>query len=219
MSRKSAGSSPCMTSLSVAHKSAKGKMKANTPNDGVAYIFFCGGIDENSVHEMVETITAKIPHDVRTLYILMSTNGGSVGLGFVLYNFLRALPYKIVMHNIGSIESIGVVIFLAGEERYTNANGTFLIHRVSGMLSTEIVGHISLREKLGGIDLEENRIKTVLLENSTMPPEEIGALFIEGQLKDANYAWEKGIIHEIRDIILPSAAKIWVIKTPSLSPK
>jgi len=64
------------------------------------------------------------------LYFLFSSNGGSVNAGIALYNFLRALPVEIIMHNTGSIDSIATVIFLAADKRYAALHSTFLFHGV-----------------------------------------------------------------------------------------
>ncbi len=53
----------------------------------------------------------------KEFYFLISSPGGSVNDGIVLYNFIKALPAKIIMHNIGVIDSIATVIFLAANER------------------------------------------------------------------------------------------------------
>jgi ATP-dependent protease ClpP protease subunit len=37
--------------------------------------------------------------------------------GLTTYNFLRAMPFTLINHNIGNVDSIGNVILLAGQER------------------------------------------------------------------------------------------------------
>src|SRR3546814_4408950 len=51
------------------------------------------------------------------LYFLFSTPGGSVMHGMNIYNVLRALPARLVFHNVGNVDSIGNAIFLAGDIR------------------------------------------------------------------------------------------------------
>jgi len=50
--------------------------------------------------------------------------------GVTLYNFIRSLPVKTIMHNIGIIDSIANVVFLAANERYANPSSSFLFHGV-----------------------------------------------------------------------------------------
>jgi len=44
----------------------------------------------------------------------MSTEGGNMTAGFALYFFLKSLLQPLTTWNIGSVESAGVAIFLAG---------------------------------------------------------------------------------------------------------
>ena len=64
------------------------------------------------------------------VYLLLSSEVGSVMHGINLYNVLRALPVKLVTHNVGNVDSIGNAIFLAGEERYACQHSTFMFHGV-----------------------------------------------------------------------------------------
>ncbi len=53
----------------------------------------------------------------RLVRLLLSTPGGQVMAGITGYNFLRALPFRLVIHNAGNIDSIRNAIFLAGPIR------------------------------------------------------------------------------------------------------
>ena len=52
---------------------------------------------------------------------------GAVSYGIVLYNFLKALPVEIVMHNTGSVDSIGTVIFACQFKRQCGGSFEFFI--------------------------------------------------------------------------------------------
>jgi ATP-dependent protease ClpP protease subunit len=55
---------------------------------------------------------------------------GRVMNGINIYNVLRGLPAKVVFHNVGNVDSIGNVLFLAGDERYACPHSTFMFHGV-----------------------------------------------------------------------------------------
>jgi ATP-dependent Clp protease, protease subunit len=189
-----------------------GDQKKQGNESKTSYIVFCAGIDEKPVQEFMDVIASKISGDTERLYILFSTGGGSVSCGFALYNFLRALPYDIEMHNIGSVDSIGIVIFLAAQKRYSTANGTFLIHRVKSEFKKEKMEGGSINEKLSCVKGEEKKISDVVISRSKMPVEEFNKLFEAGELKDAEYGLKNGIIEEIKDVSFPQGAQIFVIK-------
>ena len=60
-------------------------------------------------------------------YILFSSPGGNVSNGITIYNFLRALPVRMIIHNIGIVDSIANVIFLGIDERYAVPHSSFLL--------------------------------------------------------------------------------------------
>ena len=54
--------------------------------------------------------------------------GGECSYGFSLYNFLVSLPVPVKTHNLGTVESMGNIIFLAGELRTACHYSKFLFH-------------------------------------------------------------------------------------------
>ena len=50
--------------------------------------------------------------------------------GMNLYNVMRAMPFKLITHNVGNVDSIGNAIFLAGVARYACPHSTFMFHGV-----------------------------------------------------------------------------------------
>jgi ATP-dependent protease ClpP protease subunit len=180
-------------------------------DETTAYIGLFGSIEEGVVREVVDLIANKLPDTVETLYFLFSTSGGDVSYGFVLYNFLRALPLKIVMHNVGSVDSIGNVIFLAASERYTVPTGTFLIHRVKGTAKNDNAELSYLHEKLSTVLAEEVKIRSVFLERSQLPEAEFARRFEKGELQSAGYAKQYGLAHDIRELSLPPKTRIHMV--------
>lgn len=61
-----------------------------------------------------------------TVYI--DTVGGSLEVGFNIYDYLKSLGKPIKMVGLSQVMSIGTVIFLAGNERVINHNTDFMIH-------------------------------------------------------------------------------------------
>lgn len=144
---------------------------------------------------------------VQEVHLLLSTPGGSVMSGMNLYNVLRALPFKLVTHNVGNVDSIGNAVFLAGEDRYACPHSTFMFHGVgfdgSGRLDEKL-----LRERLDGVLADQKRIASIIEERSNLTPEQIEPLFREAQTKDATYAVGAGIVHEIKDVEITAGAPV-----------
>ena len=119
------------------------------------------------------------------------------------------MPFRLITHNVGSVNSIGNVIFLAGEERYACPHSTFMFHGVG----FDLQGSLRLEEKLllerlGSIKSDQDKIGSIIRERTALDANIVEGLFREAQTKDANYAAANGIIHGIKDVNIPPGAPI-----------
>lgn len=65
------------------------------------YINFHALINQHTTQNLMAAIAQKLMAGTDHFYIMLSTPGGEVASGLTLYNFLRALPVQVTMHNIG----------------------------------------------------------------------------------------------------------------------
>lgn len=163
------------------------------------YLSYYDGIDLPKVNAVVAAINNILQQaDIEELYFLLSSNGGHVDAGITLYNHLRSIPQKIIMHNMGSIDSIATVVFMAGEERYAQPNSTFLFHGVELTTGGPIsVSRSKMMELVSSIDADQEKIIGIITERTTVKKEELSKFFSEGSKKDLIFAQNKGIIHGI----------------------
>ena len=93
------------------------------------------------------------------LYFLFASPGGSVDAGVAIYNYLRSLPVKLIMHNNGAIDSIANVIFHAADERKATPHATFLFHGVGMELPEKVkLNRSQIQELLSQIKALEDKI-------------------------------------------------------------
>lgn len=173
------------------------------------YVSFSAEINANTTESLIATLSNCANEGVKNIHLLLSTPGGSVMHGMNLYNVLRALPFEIETHNVGNIDSIGLVVFLAASKRYACPHSTFMFHGVgfdtpAGMRLEEKF----LRERLGGIDADQMRIGAIIGERTQLDQNAVGELFLEAQTKDAAYAVGCGIVDEIRDVQIPPGSPV-----------
>lgn len=176
------------------------------PNDTV-YISFSAEINQATTEGLLGICGQLVEKRVSTAYLMLSTPGGSVMNGLNLYNILRAMPFKVITHNVGNIDSIGNVIFLAGEERYSSPHATFMFHGVGFDINGQVrFEQKSLRERLDSINADQTRISKILCERTALSTDEANQLFLEAVTKDPEYARSKGIISDVREIKVPEGA-------------
>ena len=174
----------------------------------VVYFNFQDGIDPVKVNKFIHFTTEAVKHyKPSELYFMISSSGGDVDSGFALYNFLVSLQgqMQITMHNVGAIDSIANVIFLAGQKRYAAPNASFLFHGINvnlqGMFTISAV-----KEHLSRLEIRESRIIDTVMKHTQLTGEELGHMFRQGESKDGQYALSKGIIQEIRVPSIPQGA-------------
>lgn len=177
------------------------------------YVSFSADVNPTTTEGLLAVCANLANQRVAEVYLLLSTPGGQVMNGMNAYNVLRGMPFKLITHNVGNVDSIGNVLFLAGQERYATANATFMFHGVAtGFPASPAVTFVEqkvLRERLDSVRSDNGRIAAVIAERASFHNgREISRLFLEARTKDAVYAKEKGIVHDIRDVQIAPGAPV-----------
>jgi ATP-dependent Clp protease protease subunit len=175
----------------------------------IVYVSFSAEINPNTSETLIATVSNIANKGVKNVYLMISTPGGSVMNGMNLYNVLRALPVKLITHNVGNIDSIGNAVFLSGAERFACAHSTFMFHGVGFDLNGQLrLEEKFLKEKLDSIGVEHKRIGSIIEERTKLERDAISKLFLEAQTKDATWSLECGIIQKIKDVNIPVGATV-----------
>lgn len=177
-------------------------------NAPVLYVAFSAEINPSTTESLIAVMAQAAIRAVQSVYLALSTPGGQVREGMNLYNVLRGMPFDLVTHNVGSVDSIGNALFLAGKTRYATANATFMFHGVGFNVSNMRLEEQDARDRLDSILADQKRIGSVITSNSNLNPKQVAALFRTQQTKDTAWAVDKGIIHQVRDLQIPSGSPI-----------
>lgn len=177
--------------------------------DQRVYVSFSAEVNANTAESLIGLMANLANQRVREVYLMFSTPGGLVMHGMNLYNVLRAMPFKLIMHNVGNVDSIGNAVFLAGAERYACPHSTFMFHGVGfdGVAGQRLEEKI-LRERLDSLLADQKRIAEVIVERTRITRDASQALFTEAQTKDAAYAVSTGIVHDVRDVKIPPGSPV-----------
>ena len=172
------------------------------------YVSFSAQIDVTTTETLIAALAQQANQGVDHVYLMLSTPGGTVMNGLNLYNVLRAMPFKLTTHNVGNVDSIGNAVFLAGEERFACPHSTFMFHGVGLDVQNTRLEQKNLQESLDFILRDQERIGGILQERTNLNAGETVELFREARTKDAAFALEKGLVHNIRDIEIPPGSPI-----------
>ena len=173
------------------------------------YISFSAEIVPQTTETLIAVLSEQVNKKVDEVYLMLSTPGGSVMHGLNLYNVLKGLPLKLIVHNVGNVDSIGNAVFLAGIERYACPQSTFMFHGVGfDIKNSQRLEEKFLRERLDGLLQDQRRIGAIIGQHTNLNDRQIRNLFREARTKDADYALSCGIIHAIRDVNIPAGNPI-----------
>jgi len=182
----------------------------------VTYLSYYDAINEQKARALMQACAQAIEQTKPSqLYFLFSSSGGSVDAGIALYNFLRALPIPLVMHNTGSIDSIANAVFLAADERYATPHASFLLHGLTwGFAQGAQLTWSQLQETVSAFKGSEARFTGIMRERTSLTEGELTALLHQGETKDLAFAKEKGIIREIRPAHVAPGTPFFALNFP-----
>jgi ATP-dependent protease ClpP protease subunit len=120
------------------------------------------------------------------------------------------MPFELITHNVGNVDSIGNAIFLAGKKRYACPHSTFMFHGVGFDLKNQTMRleEKNLKESLANILSDHKRIGSIITERTKLSEKIVDGLFSEAQTKDATFAISSGIVHEVKDVQIPTGSTV-----------
>jgi ATP-dependent protease ClpP protease subunit len=182
----------------------------NPPNPPqIVYVSFSAEISPHTTESLLAVMSNCANQGVKTVYLLLSTPGGSVMNGLNIYNVLIGLPFELITHNVGNVDSIGNAVFLAGSKRYACPHSTFMFHGVGfDVPGQSRLEEKFLKERLGSILSDHKRIGSIISERTKLDQKVVETLFTEAQTKDAAFAVSTGIVHEVKDVQIPPGSNI-----------
>ena len=174
------------------------------------YLTFHDSISLQSANRIMDFCAKSIQqYKPKTLYFLFSSGGGLVDSAVTLFNYFRSLPQEIIMHNVGSIDSIANVVFLAGKTRYATPTSVFLLHGISWTFQQGAAFTYSqMQETISRFDAAEQLSARIIGERSKLTAQEVRELFRQGQSKEPQFALDKGLIHAIREVDIPEGVPL-----------
>ena len=184
------------------------------------YIRFLAAVNGPSVEAILRTIDSKVKDGYSRLHIMLNSPGGSVAHGLVLYNVLRSLSIDVYTYNIGSVDSIGVVIFCSGDKRYSVPNTRFLIHPVQlNFNAPQSFDEHKLNELRKSLQIDQKDIIGVIAQTTGKSVDDIAKKIHDWATFNSQEAKQYGLIDDIVQMsFIPLGAEIISIPESSANP-
>jgi ATP-dependent protease ClpP protease subunit len=167
-------------------------------SDNKFYIKFFAPVIPETVGALMQIVDNKIKQGLTELGILLSTPGGNVFHGLSAYNYLRGVPIFVTTHNFGSADSVGVVLFCAGEKRYSVPQARFLLHGVSANFNKCSLEEKQLEERLKGLQIDMGNIAHVISDTVGKDKDAVVQDMHERTTLYPQEAVEYGLVHKIK---------------------
>ncbi len=177
------------------------------------HVSFTAQVNDKSVQRLLTTVTEHVSKGETELTLLISSPGGYIASGITAFNTLKVLPLKKVFWNIGNIDSIGVMMFLAGDERLALPNSRFLFHDVGWGIQTAPANFSEGQLALTVESLRHDRAAIAELSSRVtgQTAEFISSMMKEGKILDAPSAKKLNYIHDEKELRLPTGVNLITI--------
>jgi ATP-dependent Clp protease protease subunit len=117
------------------------------------------------------------------------------------------------------VDSIGVVIFCAGNRRLSVPHARFLIHPVQfNIQGTAQFDEKQLEEYLKSLRIDQENIARVIADTTGQEIQKVEEEMISRLTLNPSQAKDFGLVHDIVSTLLPSDAQLAVISEPISGP-
>ena len=177
------------------------------PAKPIVIKFFAPVIDV-TINALMNAVDQKMKQGTTQFILLISSPGGSVIHGLSAYNYLKGLPVTITTHNLGSVDSIGVILFCSGSKRLSVPQARFLLHGVSAGFQNERLEEKQLEERLKGLRIDVENIAKVIAANTSKTVEAITEAILERTILNPDEAMAWGLVHDIKSELFEAGSEV-----------
>ncbi len=175
-------------------------------------VHFMRSINPDTLAGLQNTVLSALQNKATEISIHISSDGGLLDQGFTAHHFLRSLPVPLTMHCIGNVESIAILMYLAGTNRLMVPHGKVKIHPMHWGFPGGTVDHDRLAEYVASLDFDAQRYADIFAERTQKAAEifDVRAhLAGKAEVLDATSAVKFGIATGIADAKFPEDAVNW----------
>lgn len=174
-----------------------------------AYVSFIQPVNSETVNALLKVCNGVVSSDFSHLHLMISSQGGGMEVGFALYNQLMSLPVELTTYNIGSINSVANIIFLAGKKRVASPSATFLLHETFwGIPNATQLRHAQVNEISESLLAEDARLKKTILSKTSFDKEYLDRLILKGSTLSAEEALKFKMIDYIDELQIPDGSEL-----------
>lgn len=176
-------------------------------------IHFTGPINSSTCGNLIDTCARALQQGAGHLQLNIATMGGDCAYGFTLYNYLLALPIPVDTHNLGTVESMGNILFLAGARRTACPLSKFLFHPFHWSLNGT-VDHARMSEYAMSLDYDLRLYEQIVNERTQGAAERLDIaryLMAHPRIVGAEEAIACGLIERVDPMPIAESSCQWTV--------
>jgi ATP-dependent Clp protease protease subunit len=150
-------------------------------NQKERWIRFQGLVNDKNGPALMRLVDQFYAQCVEHIHLMISSVGGIVYYGANAFSHLRRVPIKISCYNAQTVQSIGVTLFCAGDERYCVPEATFMIHPVA----QQVQGQLNAKQFQDLADSCNNQTRSIAQIISTTTGQTVEQVF--GDMNQTRY--------------------------------
>lgn len=199
----------------VENQSEPEAAQTTAPAKKIAAVSFVGPIMHPWTEKLRNLLCGYANDGVTHLVLYMSSWGGSIIEGFALYNLLKSMPYHVHIHNMGTVQSIANVVFMAGQTRSASPESSFLFHGFTMTFTQETLDEMQIAERTLGLGTGRAEFIRIFEQETTFTAKhfEDQKLFERAKVILPSEAKAVKIISDIEHLKLPPGIPILNIAT------
>lgn len=172
--------------------------KAPVGGQKPVWIRFMAPVVPQTTAALFQSIDQLVTAGADHVHLMISSPGGSVFHGLSAHNYLRGLGVPVSTYNFGQIDSIGVVIFCAGQRRVCVPHARFLIHGVTLNVQGQVMlDEKGLEEHLKGVKIDAENIAKVISDTCGKTMKDVERDMLERTTLNPTQAKEYGLVTKV----------------------
>jgi ATP-dependent Clp protease, protease subunit len=165
-------------------------------------------IDRKATQALLTAVHQAVDLKARKITLCLSSPGGAPDQAFYAYEILVALQSQVelITHNVSTVQSAAMMLFLAGSKRYAVPNSTFLVHKTTHDTGGSVtVDHVT--KGIESIKADDQAAMAILAARTGTDLRTVRTWFAGQKLRDTNFAQRASIISEVAAVQLSASSR------------
>lgn len=146
------------------------------------------------------------------IHLTIASGGGGITQGFAAFNELKALPVELTTHNVGSVDSAAILIFMAGSKRLAVKASGFLFHESTWNFAGQ--GDVTLTtagNTKKWLETYEGMQAEIVASRTGLQQDDVRKMMRDGTCIRSEEAVTLGLVDSVQEFALPRTARSWCV--------